>query len=80
MSPFEVFLDAKVEVCNCPEWELPYPQPIHLAHDFLVRAGLHLGIRLVDGYAAWKSVTEKLILGVEDPQSPELQREEELFL
>ncbi len=75
MSPFEIFLDAKVEICRCPEWDavLSYPQVIHLAHDLIDRASMHLGIRLVDGYDPKKSVTDRLIQGLEEPQSLELQ-------
>ena len=72
MSPHEILLDARVLICNSREWltSVPYPQPIHLAHTFLERAEVHLGIRALEGYSGKNSTTELLM---DDPEPEEME-------
>ena len=75
ISPFEIILDAQVVLCNSPEWmEQGYPRPVHMAHDVLERARLHLGIRAIEGYSGKPSCTDELaalLQGSPDGETPQ---------
>ena len=77
-SPFEILLDARLALCNDPEWSSEiYPNAFHLAHIVLERAGLHLGIRALEGYSGTRSTTaylyERLDTEVMPPADSPLQ-------